>query len=118
LFVTVGFNKSLLPEPELEIVPDIPDAFLDSLTENDAADNSRIKIAMAAAREKTEVSNAKKLAEYEEKIISSKERVKELKDHFADWYYVISDSVFEKIRLKRSDVVEIVADENVDNTDG
>ncbi|MCH8822951.1 MAG: DUF4340 domain-containing protein [Planctomycetes bacterium] len=118
LFVTVGFNKSLLPEPELEIVPDIPDALLDSLTANDDSDNSRIKIAMAAAREKTEVSNSKKLAEYEEKLISAQERVTELKEHFADWYYVISDSVFEQIRLTRSDVVEIVAEENEDDTDG
>ncbi len=118
LFVTVGFNKSLVTEPELEILPDIPDALLDSLTGSDDTDSSRIKIAMAEAREKTEVRNAKKMAEYEEKLIIAQERVTELKSRFADWYYVISDLVFEQIRLSRSDVVEIVEEDNADDTNG
>ncbi len=32
--------------------------------------------------------------------------MRDLNDRFADWYYVISDAVYQKIRLQRSDVVE------------
>lgn len=118
LFVTADFNKSLLPEPELEIVPDIPSGLLESLGGDSDSDNSRIAEALAGARKKTEEANAKKQAEYDKKIVAAQERVKELKDHFADWYYVISDSVYQQIRLQRSDVVDKAADENTDDIDG
>ena len=40
----------------------------------------------------------------------------ELNARFADWYYVISDSVYEKIRIKRSDVVEVTDAGAAENT--
>jgi hypothetical protein len=33
-------------------------------------------------------------------------RARELTDRFADWYYVIPDDVYGKVRLTRPDIVE------------
>ena len=36
---------------------------------------------------------------------SGERLARDLNDRFADWYYIISGSDFQKLRLKRSDVV-------------
>ena len=56
--------------------------------------------------ERIQKENKRKLEEYDEKVKKGKERVKELNDRFADWYYVISNSEFEKIHLGRDQVVK------------
>ncbi len=43
---------------------------------------------------------------YEAKIETGKTKVKELNDRFADWYYVISNDSFDKLRLNRSELVK------------
>lgn len=40
------------------------------------------------------------------KIESGKQKVKELNDRFADWYYVISNDSFDKLRLSRAALVK------------
>jgi hypothetical protein len=49
--------------------------------------------------------NAQKQMEYQGKVSKAKTRVKELNENLAGWYYVISNEVYEKIRLDRSDFV-------------
>jgi hypothetical protein len=55
-----------------------------------------------------EVEDANKTAqrEYDDKVKAAEARVKELNERFADWYYVIGDDVFKKIRVKRADIVK------------
>lgn len=43
---------------------------------------------------------------FEAKIESGKQKVKELNDRFADWYYVISNDSFDKLRLSRADLIK------------
>ncbi len=43
---------------------------------------------------------------YEKKIEAGKKRVKELNDRFGNWYYVISAEDFDKLRLKRDQLVK------------
>ena len=50
--------------------------------------------------------NQRKQDEYEEKIKKGQERVQELNDRFADWYYIIADDVYQKIRLSRDDLIK------------
>ena len=45
-------------------------------------------------------------APFAAKIESGKQKVKELNDRFADWYYVISDDVYRKIHLNHDDIVQ------------
>lgn len=61
---------------------------------------------LAKERERIEKENTRKQEEYDEKIAEGKERVKELNQRFADWYYVISDEVYQKIHLSREDIVK------------
>lgn len=50
--------------------------------------------------------NERKRKEYEDKRKKAVDKVKELNLRFADWYYVISEDVYKKIHLSRSDVVK------------
>ena len=43
--------------------------------------------------------------EYEDRIAQAEERVRQLNDRFGDWYYVISNDVFKKIRLGRDELI-------------
>ena len=51
-------------------------------------------------------SNAQKQKEFNDKVAEAQKRVRELNENLADWYYVISNEVYEKIRLDRQDFVK------------
>ena len=53
-----------------------------------------------------QASNGQKQREFNEKVAKAQNRVKELNENLADWYYVISNEVYEKIRLNRVDFVK------------
>jgi hypothetical protein len=59
-----------------------------------------------ADRKRLEQENQRKLDEYQETLKKGRENVKELNLRFGDWYFVVSDDVFKKIRLGKSDVVK------------
>ncbi|MBI81571.1 MAG: hypothetical protein CMJ81_00110 [Planctomycetaceae bacterium] len=44
--------------------------------------------------------------ELQEKREKAEQKIKELNDRFADWYYIISEDVFKKIHLARADVIK------------
>ena len=50
--------------------------------------------------------NERRQKEYDDKVKAGQQRVKELNDRFADWYFIISDDVYKKIHLGRGDVVK------------
>jgi len=50
--------------------------------------------------------NQTKQKEYDDKLAAGKKRVAELNARFADWYYIISDAEFQKLRLARKDLVK------------
>ena len=55
---------------------------------------------------RVKASNAQKQMEYQGKVTKAQARVNELNENLAGWYYVISNEVYEKIRLDRSDFVK------------
>jgi hypothetical protein len=59
-----------------------------------------------AERERIKRENDRKLTEYREKKTKAENRVKELNSRFADWYYVVSEDVYKKLRLTRADFVK------------
>ena len=71
--------------------------------ESDAAEE---KAEIEKERERIEKENKRKQEEYDGKITEGKEKVDELNVRFADWYYIISNGVFDKIHLGRDDVVK------------
>ncbi len=91
LMVSTVFNPSVLEKPEPTPLPE--------LKEGDEASK--------AERERVELENQQALDAYEEKVAEGKKRVLELNGRFADWYYVISESVFKKLRLSRKEMVRV-----------
>jgi hypothetical protein len=59
-----------------------------------------------AERKRIEQENIRKADEYQETLKKGRENVKELNLRFGDWYFVVSDDVFKKIRLGRNEVVK------------
>ena len=62
----------------------------------------------AAERERIVKENQRKLDEYKEKRRKAEEKVAELNYRFADWYYVVSEEVFQKIHPSRDEVVKTI----------
>jgi hypothetical protein len=120
LFVSARFNESLLAKPELKPLPEAPanqadeppadgkaegkDGTPEALAK---ADEEEAK-AQAALEERRRIERENRLAQeaYDEKVKAGQKRVGELNGRFADWYYVVSEAEYAKIRLGRSEVIE------------
>lgn len=135
LFVLARFNEALLEKPTLQPLPEVPEDAEKAKDEKGAddqakadgekpagegaseagealakADEAEAK-AQAAIEERRRVERENRLAQeaYDEKVKAAQKRVRELNGRFADWYYVVSDSEYAKIRLGRADVIQTKA---------
>src|SRR5262249_55928188 len=59
-----------------------------------------------AERKRIETDNQHKLDEYKDKLEKGRQTVKDLNLRFGDWYFVVSNDVFKKIRLGADDVIK------------
>ena len=135
LFVTAQFDETLLgdkptppvkPEPPAEGDVEAEESAVESNTsKNESSTEDAEEKADDSETQQAEKPNPQKqyeeaLAKYEEdleiyelavknydeKMKAGKERVAELNRRFADWYYVISADVFDRMKLNRVDIVE------------
>lgn len=136
LLVTALLDESKFPKPELEEVPKLPEAAdvppppaeadkdkadpAEKADVDDANDDANDDADAGDAteeeeKEETELEkeikriereNQRKLDEWEEKRDKAKAKVNELNARFADWYYVVSEDVYKKLRLSRSDLIK------------
>jgi hypothetical protein len=102
LFVTAEFNEGLLEKPEILELPELA-----SLGIDDEATEPAMSESMERARARLTEENDAKQQAYQEKLDAGRDRARELTDRFADWYYVISDEVYENVRFTRPDIVEV-----------
>lgn len=77
----------------------------EAATAEPAATNPEVE-KIIAERKRIEAENQRKLEEYNELLKKGEETVKELNLRFGDWYFVIDDNVFQKVRLGRDDVIK------------
>ena len=117
LLVTTRFNSTAIPQPDFQELPPLPEEAKEAapdqpegqptevpaLTEEAKAKIEQIK----AERERIERENQIKKDEYDEKVAAGQKRVEELNTRFADWYYVISENVFKKLRLARKELIKV-----------
>ena len=61
---------------------------------------------LKAEQERVTKENQRKIDERNDKIKAAQDKVQTLNYRFADWYYVISEEVYNKIHLGRADVVK------------
>ncbi len=101
LFVTAEFNDDLIDKPEVLALPELESLGIDAETVEPSMSES-----MAKARTKLAEENAVKQQAYEQQLDTGRARASELTERFADWYYVISDDVYDNVRLTRADIVE------------
>jgi len=132
LFVMARFNEDAVPKPELAELPALPDGTEETTDDaaaktatneqNDANEQSEANESGGAAtsedaessdlektiaeRKRIETDNQRKLDEYKEKLDKGRETVKDLNLRFGDWYFVVSNDTFQKIRLGRNDVIK------------
>jgi hypothetical protein len=59
-----------------------------------------------AERKRIETENQRKLDEYNALVEKGRQEVKDLNLRFGDWYFVVSNDTFQKVRLGKSDVVQ------------
>jgi hypothetical protein len=134
LFVMARFNEDMIEKPRLEELPELPadaketeaaeveEGETASETEADEPasagdedpgedakeeDAKEKEIAdIIAARKEIEQENQRRLDEYQEKIKKGKETVAKLNERFGDWYYVISNDVYQQVHLGLDKVVK------------
>lgn len=59
------------------------------------------------ARKQIEQENQRRLDEYQGKINNAKQQVTKLNERFGDWYYVISNDVYQQIHLSLDDLIKV-----------
>lgn len=131
LFVMAQFDPDVIEKPKLEPLPPEPkaepakesaskeakkdetakpeakqDEAKKEESKKEGAKEEEAKPDPKAERERIEKENKQKTEEYNKKIEEGKKKVEELNARFADWYYVISDEVYQKIHLGFKDIVQ------------
>ena len=91
-------------------------------SDNNASSQEDAEQAQKKAEKEAEIarikaSNARKQKEYNDKVAKARQRVQELNQNLAGWYYVISNDVYEKIRLERSAFVKSKEEEVIELPD-
>ena len=113
-FIPPSPPPSLTPPP-----PPSPEEINSQETNSSAPSNGEDNFAKEKADRDAEIarikaSNAQKQIEYQGKVTKAQARVNELNENLAGWYYVISNEVYEKIRLDRTDFVKAKEKEESD----
>jgi hypothetical protein len=93
LFITVSFDPRRLPEPKKPAGRSFDGKEDNQLTDEERADK--------------ELDG--KHQEWQKQIDEGREKVRQLNERFAGWYYVISSDSFDKIHLTRKDLVKAKA---------
>lgn len=120
LFVMAEFDPNAISKPQFELPP-APDKAKEpekkpdgekkaDATKPDEKKAEEKKPAVDKKAEEAELAriekdNKRKQEEYDRQIADGKKRVADLNARFADWYYVISDEVYQKIHLGHDDIV-------------
>lgn len=116
LFVTTQLAPSILKAPDLEPEPAGPEpttaAKQDDKAKSDATEpkaeegKAAIVDPQQVERERVKKENERKQNAYRDQRKKAETRVADLNARFADWYYVVSEDVYKKLRLGRSEIVK------------
>ncbi len=70
-----------------------------------AETEEELKERLEAVRERIKKENQRKIDDRNEKIAASRKKVQELNARFSDWYYVVSDSAYKKLKVSRDQLI-------------
>ncbi len=103
---SVPETKTAAREAAAEEQPAEESAAEEKPAEEKPAEPAKPATAEEAERIAVEKENKRRQDEYDEKVKAGQEKVKELNERFADWYYIISDDVYQKIHLGRKEIIK------------
>ncbi len=89
-------------EPKKADAPDKPDAPVANAEPTDEEWKERLE----ATRERITKENKRKIDQRDEKLKAAKNKVAELNGRFADWYYVVSESDYKKLKVKITELIQ------------
>lgn len=95
LFIMCEFDETLVEKPTLQPLPEVPE-------EGEEEELTRLR----NEREVAEQLNARAQDEYDTKIEEGKKAAAELNRRFGDWFYIISEDVYKKIRIGHEQIVK------------
>lgn len=98
LLITAEFDPTLLEQPDIQPLPEVP-------AEGDPGEIEKI----TAERESIERNNQRQQEIFNEKTAEGQKKVDSLNTKFADWFYIISEDVFKKIHLTGEDLIKKTA---------
>jgi hypothetical protein len=101
--------------PDSESTSDEESKTAEGEAQTSESDKTKELEALVAERKRIEEENKRKEDTYKETLEKGRENVKDLNLRFGDWYFVVADDVFKKIRLSREDVIK--KKEKKDETD-
>jgi len=101
-----GADKQPAAAPAAEAKADDAAPAEDKPAEEKPAEPAKPATPEEAARISVEKENKRRQDEYDAQIKAGQDKVKELNERFADWYYIISDDVYKKIHLGRADIIK------------
>ncbi len=67
--------------------------------------DEELKERLEATRERIAKENQRKIDQRNEKIAAARKKVQELNARFSDWYYVVSDSAYKKLKVSRDQLI-------------
>ncbi len=70
-----------------------------------AETEEELKERLEAARERIAKENQRKIDDRNEKINAARKKVQELNARFSDWYYVVSDTAYKKLKISRDQLI-------------
>lgn len=97
-------EKNISEQPRAAVPQDKPAEEEKADAEKKPAEPTEEQI--KAERERIKKENQRKQDEYDRQVADGQRRVAELNARFADWYYVISNEVFQKIHLSHDELVK------------
>lgn len=105
LLVTARFDESLIGPPPVE--PKAPPGYKPEEKKDDKKEGEKKQDPPEVEKYKKEKEEYdRKKQEHDRKVADGKKRVQELTDRFAEWYYVISDDLFKKLRRDPKELVK------------
>ncbi|MGQ9573941.1 MAG: DUF4340 domain-containing protein [Thermoguttaceae bacterium] len=92
--------------PDTAKTPETAKQEPDKKTEAAKPDPEEERKRIEAERKRIEKENQEEQKKYDKKIEDGKKEVQELNARFADWFYVIAESEYQKVHLSRKDILK------------
>ena len=114
LFVTSVFQPNMIPAPEYRTLPTAvtdsgcqdAEAALPEETDSAEEQPELTPEQLADLKEEIERDNARLKEEYETKLATAENTVRLLNGRFADWFYLIDETTYNKLHLTNTDLID------------